>query len=237
MGGQLSLAIVSGASAGIGLATAKLFLAEGFEVINFSRRPCPDSQVRNFSVDLSRPDLVHAIEAILRDILEETVRSSVHLVHNAARLENDSATRTDDETLQAVMQVNVFAPNTLNRCVIPYMGKGSSVVYVGSTLSEKAVPNSFSYVTSKHAQIGMMRSLCQDLVGTGIHTAAVCPGFTDTEMLRSHVPDDVLSSIAAMNTFGRLIAPEEIANTIYWTTQNPVINGCVIHANLGQIER
>lgn len=233
----MSLAIVSGASAGIGLATAKIFLAEGFEVINLSRRPCPDSQVRNFSIDLSSPDLVEEIEEILRDVLNESIQTNMHLVHNAARLESDSAVSTDDETLQAVIQVNVLAPNTLNRCLIPFMGKGSSVMYVGSTLSEKAVPSSFSYVTSKHAQIGMMRSLCQDLVGTGIHTAAICPGFTDTEMLRTHVPPDALASIAESNTFGRLIDPEEIARTIYWATQNPVINGSVIHANLGQIER
>lgn len=233
----MSLAIVTGASAGIGLATAKIFLEEGIEVINLSRRPCPDSQVRNFSVDLSRPDLGQSIEKILRDLLNETTRTEMHLIHNAARLENDSAIGTDDETLQAVMQVNVVAPNTLNRCVIPYMGEGSSVVYVGSTLSEKAVPGSFSYVTSKHAQIGMMRSMCQDLAGTGIHTAAICPGFTDTEMLRSHVPQDVMASIAEMNAFGRLIDPNEIARAIYWATQNPVINGSVVHANLGQIER
>lgn len=233
----MSLAIVSGASAGIGLATAKLFLANGFEVVNLSRRPCPDSQVQNFAVDLSRLDLSQVIEEILGKLLGESVRPNLHLIHNAARLESDSATSTDDETLRTVMQVNVFAPNTLNRCVIPNMGEGSSVVYVGSTLSEKAVPSSFSYVTSKHAQIGMMRSLCQDLVGTGIHTVAVCPGFTDTEMLRSHVPEDVLSSIAAMNTFGRLIDPDEIARIIFCATQNPVVNGSVIHANLGQIER
>jgi 3-oxoacyl-[acyl-carrier protein] reductase len=67
------------------------------------------------------------------------------------------------------------------------MGPGSSVLYVGSTLSEKAVPGSFSYVVSKHAQLGMMRATCQDLMGTGIHTAMVCPGFTDTEMLRNHL--------------------------------------------------
>lgn len=233
----MSIAIISGASAGIGLAAAKIFLAEGFEVANLSRRPCPDSRVKSFSIDLGSPDLARMIGEIFQDVVEGSVQTNMHLVHNAARLESDSATSTDDDALRAVMQINVIAPNTLNRFVIPYMGEGSSVVYVGSTLSDKAVPNSFSYVTSKHAQVGMMRSLCQDLVGTGIHTAAICPGFTDTEMLRSHVPPLALASIAEMNTFGRLIDPDEIARTIYWATQNPVINGSVIHANLGQIER
>ena len=83
-----------------------------------------------------------------------------------------------------------------------------------------------------------MRATCQDLAGSGIHTACICPGFTDTEMLRAHVGDsqDILDSIAAGSTFGRLIEPDEIARTIEFAIANPVINGTVIHANLGQVE-
>ena len=84
----------------------------------------------------------------------------------------------------------------------------------------------------------MMRATCQDLAGSGIHTACVCPGFTDTEMLRAHVGDDpeILKSIAGTTTFGRLVEPSEIAATIQFAANNPVINGAVLHANLGQVE-
>lgn len=118
------------------------------------------------------------------------------------------------------------------------MPHGSSLIYIGSTLSEKAVANSFSYVTSKHALVGMMRASCQDLKGKQIHTCCICPGFTDTEMLRTHVGDDsaVLEFIASLNTFNRMIEPKEIAEFIIWAHHNPVINGSVLHANLGQIE-
>jgi NAD(P)-dependent dehydrogenase (short-subunit alcohol dehydrogenase family) len=85
--------------------------------------------------------------------------------------------------------------------------------------------------------IGMMRATCQDLAGREIHTACICPGFTDTEMLREHVPEDALSSVAAMSAYSRLVNPDEIADTLHWAATNPVINGSVIHANLGQIER
>ena len=134
------------------------------------------------------------------------------------------------------MEINLIASNTLNKNLIPLMKTGSSILYIGSTLSEKAVPNSFSYVTSKHAVIGMMRATCQDLISTGIHTSCICPGFTDTEMLREHVPDEFMDSIKEMSSYGRLVDPGEIANTILWASQNPVINGSVLHANLGQIE-
>ena len=125
----------------------------------------------------------------------------------------------------------------LNRLLLPHMTEGSSILYVGSTLGEKAVPGSFSYVVSNHASIGMMRASCQDLAGTGVHTACINPGFTDTEMLRDHIPDDVMPDIAQMSAFGRLIEPAEIGKTLLFAAQNPVINGSVINANLGQIER
>ncbi len=83
----------------------------------------------------------------------------------------------------------------------------------------------------------MMRATCQDLAGEKIHTACVCPGFTDTEMLREHIPEDVMPAIQEMSAYERLITPEEIAEALFWASQNPIINGSLIHANLGQIER
>jgi NAD(P)-dependent dehydrogenase (short-subunit alcohol dehydrogenase family) len=57
-------------------------------------------------------------------------------------------------------------------------------------------------------------------------------------MLRAHVgeSEDILQSIAAGSTFGRLIEPDEVAEAICFAARNPVINGAIIHANLGQIE-
>ena len=55
-------------------------------------------------------------------------------------------------------------------------------------------------------------------------------------MLRTHVPNDALESISAMSAFGRLIEPIEIAKTLLWASENAVINGSIIHANLGQVE-
>jgi len=83
----------------------------------------------------------------------------------------------------------------------------------------------------------MMRAVTQDLAGRGIHTACICPGFTDTEMLRAHVPAEALESVRSMSAFDRLVDPDEIAECLYWASRNPVINGAIIHANLGQIER
>jgi NAD(P)-dependent dehydrogenase (short-subunit alcohol dehydrogenase family) len=150
----------------------------------------------------------------------------------------DRCDTTEDSALMEAISVNVLGINTLNRGLVSAMPQGSSILFVGSTLSEKAVAGAFSYIVSKHAQLGMMRATCQDLMGRGIHTAMICPGFTDTSMLRQHVGNDetVLDSLGAMNSFGRLVSPAEIADMILWAHQHPVVNGSVMHGNLGQIE-
>lgn len=232
----MKLAIITGASAGIGTQTAVQFLAQDYRVINLSRRDCPVEGVKNIACDLSLPD---SINNACRDIAQELSQSEqTTLIHNACQMRKDSVDQCSSDDLRAVFETNIIAANSLNQLIIPSMKKGSSIIYVGSTLSEKAVANSFSYVTSKHALIGMMRATCQDLIGRSIHTAAVCPGFTDTEMLRQHLGnnEEVLQHIAGLNSFKRLISPDEIAAFILWSHNNPVVNGSVLHAHLGQIE-
>jgi NAD(P)-dependent dehydrogenase (short-subunit alcohol dehydrogenase family) len=232
----MNTAIITGASVGIGRATAQAFLEEGYRVFNLSRRACPLEQVTNISCDLSREADIAAACATLGEAIAQS--DSTALVYNASQMLKDSTADCDSDQLRQVLETNVVAINSLNQSLLPLLGATSSVIYVGSTLSEKAVPNSFSYVVSKHAQLGMMRATCQDLMGSGIHTALVCPGFTDTEMLRTHLGNDpaVEQAIAGMNSFNRLISPEEIAELIRWAHHNPVINGAVLHANLGQKE-
>ena len=232
----MKTAIITGASVGIGQATAQRFISEGFAVYNLSRRDCPVEGVQNLGCDLSDEGSIAAAVTTLTETASSS--ESVCLVHNAAQMLKDTVSDCDSASLRAVLETNVVAINSLNQAVLPLMSAGSSVLYVGSTLSEKAVSNSFSYVTSKHAQLGMMRATCQDLMDSGLHTALICPGFTDTEMLRTHIgyTPEVEAGIAGMNSFNRLIAPDEIAELVHWAHHNPVINGAVLHANLGQRE-
>ncbi len=231
----MKLLIITGASSGIGLSTAERFLTNGYTVVNLSRRPCAIPAVTHINCDLGMPGFLENISQQLLPLLQQA--ETLTLIHNAAQLQHDSAVETPSNELRRVLEVNLIAPNTLNYFLIPYMRPGSSILYVGSTLSEKAIPGRFSYVVSKHAMIGMMRATCQDLAGRDVHTACICPGFTDTEMLRQHVPAEVLEQASHSSAFGRLASPGEIADTLYWAATRPVINGAVIHANLGQIER
>jgi NAD(P)-dependent dehydrogenase (short-subunit alcohol dehydrogenase family) len=232
----MKLAIITGASVGIGRAAAQAFMDDGFAAINLSRRDCPLAGVENIHCDLASEESIAAACAALRDTV--TGASSVALVYNASQMRKDTVRQCTSDSLRAVLQTNIVGINSLNQQLLPLLPRDSSVLYIGSTLSEKAVGGSFSYVTSKHAQLGMMRATCQDLMGSGIHTALICPGFTDTEMLRTHIGTDpeVEAAIGSLNSYNRLIAPEEIAELIRWSHHNPVINGAVLHANLGQKE-
>lgn len=234
--------VMSGGSKGIGRAAAVLFAEMGYQVINLSRSACPEPGVINIAVDLADRDWPgkhqDAINEAVRTALGSDQDASLCLIHNAALMLKDSTRTVGLAELERVFQVNVFAPAQLNQLLLPLMGKGSSILYVASTLGEKAVAGTASYVMSKHAVVGQMRATCQDLAGSGVHTACICPGFTDTEMLRQHLGNDpaVIASICAEVTFKRLIDPEEIADTLYFCAQSPVLNGSVLHANLGQVE-
>lgn len=228
--------IISGASKGIGLATAALFQEKGYKVVNLSRSAPALKGITHIRADLSDANWVpqHGTQ-IVREVQDAAI---IVLIHNAAMMVKDNNETVTPEVMQQVFQLNVIAATQLNQLLLPHMKSGSSILYVASTLAEKAVAGTCSYVTSKHAQLGLMRSTCQDLFGRDIHTAAVCPGLTDTEMLRSHCNNDetILKSMAALSSFNRLVKPEEIAYTLFFCAQNPAINGATIHANLGQRE-
>lgn len=230
------VAIITGASKGIGAAAAQRFADAQYRVINLSRSSNPDSRVRNISTDLSRPDFVQRLREALLPELDGA--ESICLVHNAALYTRDTVENIQNTDFAAIFQVNVIASVQLNQLVLPKMTPGSSILYIGSTLSEKAVAGNVGYVTSKHAVAGLMRATTQDLIGRGIHTACICPGFTETEMLMSHLQtEEVKRQIASMLSFNRLVQPREIADVLFFAAQTPAINGSMLHANLGMIER
>lgn len=229
--------VITGASSGIGEAVASRFQREGWSLINISRRPCPIAGVTNLLCDLSFPGAIEALRAPLEAQLGPV--GTLCLVHNAGSMETDRIDNLPEANLRSALEVTILSASALNQMLIPWMAPGSSILYIGSTLAEKAVAGVASYVIAKHALAGMMRATCQDLAGEGIHTCMICPGFTDTPPLRTLIATHprLLDGIKDLSAFGRLIAPEEIAATIACAAVSPVLNGALIHANLGQRER
>lgn len=233
----MQVAVVTGASSGIGRAIAQRFVNEGLRVVGLSRR----AESAPGGVDCRAIDLqdLAAVSSVLLSLREELqAASSVCLVHNASDLPADSIDAVDAAVMERTLRLNAVVPSVLSAGLVPLMRPGSSIVYLGSTLSEKAAPGRLSYVVAKHAVVGLMRATCQDLQGKGIHTACVCPGFTDTAMLRPILAQDpaVESAVLGSVGYGRLVKPEEIAEVVDAVRRSPVLNGAVIHANLGQKE-
>jgi len=233
----MKMLVITGASKGIGLSTADVFRDHDYHVVNISRHRGGFEQGTWIEADLSEPDWLERID--LRLIGEVQHAGEIVIVHNAAALVQDSIERSNDGDLQRVLQTNVLAPIQLNRLLLPYMDEGSAIVYIGSALSETAVPKRLSYVVSKHAQIGLMRATAMEIAERGLHTVCVCPGVTDTEMARQHFGvNDRGSSIEQFVLrnvlLKRALRPEEIAQLIYFCAITQSVNGSIIRANLGR---
>ena len=226
------LLVITGGSAGIGLATAAKFLEEGYDVVSISRRTCPSLDVVSIQADLAATDFVDLVQRGLASTCQ-LKRRRIVLVHNAAESWHDSVEDVAAESLRSMMEISLIAPVALNQLLLPFMSDGSAIIYVGSALSTKGAPGSFSYITAKHAVVGMMRATCQDLFGRGIHSLCVCPGATDTEMLRSLFDADGLAKMGEMSSVHRLIKPQEIAEVIYLAAGSPVLNGALVDASYG----
>ncbi len=229
--------VITGASQGIGKETAQLFSEQGWRVVNLSRNHCDLPGVKNLCIDLTQAEALSSQQAELLEGFEET--ALICIVHNAASYAKDSMAQLDSEDLRSILELNIVSPVALNQLFISRMAKGSSIIYIGSTLSEKAVAGNASYVISKHASVGMMRATCQDLAQQQIHSCCICPGFTETEMLKKHLRNDaaLLNAIKGRVGADRLIQPSEIASLIFYAAEHPILNGSVLHANLGQVER
>jgi 3-oxoacyl-[acyl-carrier protein] reductase len=226
--------IITGGSRGIGAKTIAHFQERGWTSINISRSPCTLADVINVNIDLSDSANIEKHTAFFSDLVKDA--TTLCLVHNAALYKVDAVPTLSLYDLQLAFETNVKSPAALNKIFIPFMPAGSSIIYLGSTLAEKAVPGNASYIVSKHAAVGLMKATCQDLIGKNIHTCCICPGLVDTQLLKATMPPETIAMLLDTKIIGgRLIEPIEIAKTIYFCATTTIINGVTLHANTGQV--
>jgi NAD(P)-dependent dehydrogenase (short-subunit alcohol dehydrogenase family) len=198
-------AIVTGGASGIGKAVVELLRSEGAQVRVW------DIQGDEQPVDLTRDDSIqHALVALGQvDIL----------VYSAGVQTYGTAVSTPDEVWRRTMEVNIDGAFRVCRAVLPRMTSGAAITLVGSVQSVAAVANSCAYVTSKHALLGLARSIALDYASTGIRCNCICPGAIDTPMLRWSAsltadPEATLAACARVHPLNRLGTAAEIARAI-----------------------
>lgn len=181
-------------------------------------------QAAAFPADVTDPKaLAHAVS------LAVAAQGPISVLVAAAGIsETAPLVRTPPEMLRRMMAVNVEGVLFAVQAVLPAMidaGFGR-IVAVASTASLKGYAYAGAYSASKHAVLGLVRSLALETAKTGVTVNAVCPGFADTEMTRDsirrimektgRIETEARAALASTNPMGRLVAPREVADTVRW---------------------
>lgn len=194
------LAVVTGASSGIGAAVAERLLRDGWRVVGISRG-APGLAAENFAhrrADLSDPAELRAAMEGLRPAA---------LVHAAGLLRTAPLGRLDAADGEAMWRLHVSAAAALADLAVPRMPDGGRIVLIGSRTASGAAGRS-QYAATKAALLGMARSWAAELAPRGITVNVVAPAATETPMLRDPARAAVPPRVPPI---GRFIRPGEVA--------------------------
>ncbi len=213
--------VITGSTAGIGLATARLLVGEGARVVTSGRSHAPNiGEALHISADLSTPDA----PGTLIDAATEAFGAVDVLVNNVGTAYITSFEQVSDAEWEEMWQLNVMSYVRAIRSVLPQMrerGRGT-IVNVSSTAGKRPSTGMPHYSVTKAAVLSLSRLVADVYAKDGIRCNAVTPGPTATDAwLGEHGlaeqqgdRDEVLAKVAAGRPLGRLAEPDEIASVI-----------------------
>jgi 3-hydroxybutyrate dehydrogenase len=227
-------AVVTGGGSGIGAAIARALVASGVHVTLMGRdatRLARQAEALNDigtvhvqGVDVTSPDSVSTAFAAA------TVQHGAIdiLINNAGQAEAAPFAKTDLALWQRMLDVNLTGVFLCTQAVLSSMleRRSGRIVNVASTAGQIGYAYVAAYCAAKHGVIGMTRSLALEVATRGITVNAVCPGYTETELLKQSIgkivaqtarsEDEAREALLRSNPQRRFVTPEQVANSVLW---------------------
>ena len=246
------IALVTGASKGIGTACARALSEAGHRVALVSRDTVALQEVADslpgealvVPADLLDPA---AVEAAFARVEEEWGPVEI-LVLNAGASMSAPLVKTSDEDWQRMLDLNLTAPFRCLRRALPSMTSAGwgRVVVIASVAGKTGGARIAAYTASKHGVLGLVRTAAMEVATRGVTVNAVCPGYVDTPMTDESVaniaagtgrsPEEARTILENMQPIRRLVTVEEVASTMMLCVDNAAINGQGINVDGGSVQ-
>ena len=241
--------VITGGGSGIGAAIAKVLSEAGSRVTLMGRNA---DKLQDKAVELSmefqvadvtdRDSVTTAFAAAAKQNGTVTI-----LVNNAGAAASAPFGKMDDELWDSMIAVNLTGAYNCTRAVVNAMAELGSgrIVNIASTAALKGYAYVSAYCAAKHGVVGLTRALALEYARKGVTINAVCPGYTNTEIVaqaidkivaatgRSH--DEALAELVKVNPQQRLVEPEEVAATVMWICRQESITGQSIAVAGGEV--
>jgi 3-hydroxybutyrate dehydrogenase len=223
--------LVTGGGRGIGLAIATALKGAGAKVTVLGR----DMHALEQALADGHADHAAAADVTAEDALAQAIADAADrlgpidiLVANAGAAESSPFVETPNTAFQRMLDINLMGTVNATRAVLPAMSERGfgRIVTIASTAALKGYPYVSAYVAAKHATLGFVRALALENARTGITVNAVCPGFTDTDLVAQSIEtimgktgrsrEEALRDLVRNNPQKRLVQPEEVADAVLW---------------------
>lgn len=242
-------ALVTGGGSGIGIAVASVLRDKGAEVTIVGRnRARLDAAAAQLGVSAQVADVTDRTQVAAAFRAAEDMHGTIAiLVNNAGVAESMPFARMTDDLWNRMLAVNLTGVyNCCREAIDGMLGQGGGrIVNVASIAALKGAAYVAAYCAAKHGVVGLTRALAAEYAQKGITVNAVCPGYTDTDMVQTAIDniakttgrsrDEALAQLVKTNPQGRLIQPAEVADTVIWLCRQESMNGQAIAIAGGEI--
>ena len=224
-------AFVTGGGRGIGRAVAAALARAGAAVTVIGRTEAPlrEAVAAGEAAGCGVADVTDVVEVQRQMTAAEAARGPIAiLINNAGSVESGPFIKADPSVFRAMWDVHLMGAVYATQAVLPGMmecGFGR-IVNVASTAGLKGYAYVSAYCAAKHALVGLTRALAAETAARGVTVNAVCPGYTDTDLVRDSIKSvaaktgrpqaDVLAEYQKDAPIGRLIRPEEVAAAVVY---------------------